>query len=290
MKSILNILKMLGYFLGVLLLTILLNESYYAADNLIAYIKGRDVFVVYPEKIDIYGNHRLSNQKVLQLAGIEKPVNFHDIDTSKLENNLKKNSGWVKGAWVQKSYPDYVKITVEEHVPQIIVNSRKSREGREYNSLWLADGTGRLFMRAEASTYTENLPVLFFDYVSGDEEHQKENMIAREKNIKDALMIVSIWKEFSPECDLETMSFEALQGYSVRCRKGEKLTTEVILRDDRTVDDWRRMIKKFKETSGLLYGQNKWAGEFIFDDADNTDGFRAYLGKVVQNVSKKGEI
>lgn len=290
MKSVLNILKMLGYFFSVVVLVILIIESYYAADSLITTVKRNDVFVVYPEKIDIYGNHRLPNLKVLQLAGIDKPVNFHDIDTAKLENNLKKNSGWVKGAWVQKSYPDYVKITLEEHVPKMIVNSRRNREGREFNSLWLADGAGKLFMRAEASTYNEKLPVLLFDYPSEDEERQKENMIVREKNIRDALMIVSVWNEFSLDCELETMSFETLHGYSVKCRRGGKLSAEVVLKDNCSVDDWRRMVRKFKETSDLLYSQNRWAGEYIFDEADNTDGFRAYLGKVVQNVRKKGEI
>lgn len=290
MKSVLNILKMMGYFFSVVLLAVLINEIFYAGSDLISTLKRNDVFIVSPEKIDIYGNDRLSARKVLQLAGIDKPVNFHDIDTAKLENNLKKNSGWVKGAWVQKSYPDHVKITLEEHVPQMIVNSRRFRDGKDFNSLWLADGAGKLFMKAEASTYNEKLPVLLFDYPSEDEERQKENMILREKNIRDALMIVSVWNEFSPECELETMSYEAFHGYSVKCRRGGKLTAEVVLKDGCSVDDWRRMVRKFKETSDLLYSQNRWAGEYVFDEADNTDGFRAYLGKVVQNVRKKGEI
>lgn len=100
------------------------------------FVLGHDVMtqgrMFAAEEIVVLGNHRLSEAKVLDLAGIEPGTNIFSLNLGTARKRLLAG-GWVAEARVGREIPDRLVIRVREHEPLALLDLGEkfvmSREG-----------------------------------------------------------------------------------------------------------------------------------------------------------------
>ena len=287
MKRFLGIAAGVGYvFCTYVFVSIFAAVFCFAGDAFVMF-KNSERMLVTPENVEINGNERLGREDILFAAGLDKKISFFDVDSKKMMLNL-STCGWVKKAFVEKFFPNSVKIHIEEFKPVIIVNSKKKSpdSDKELFMMWFSDSDGILFKRALPGEVTKDIPMFFLNY-SMHEESKK-----RSESIKKAIFISEKWNGISSHCILSTITYELLDGYSVECAGMNGLKTVIHLKEDFSDDEWVEVMKNVAEVQNLLLAQNKWAGEYEIDRRENNFNGKKYeitYGKLLDKINSKGE-
>lgn len=286
MSTFVRGLKGAGYFACTYICVALIVAFFSLMLDLLVKFKQSDTMLVSPENVEIIGNSRLDRNEILFIAGLDRKVSFFDIDKDKTALSL-TTCGWVKKAFVEKFMPNSVKITIEEFEPVMIVNSikRSSDLQKDTFMMWFSDADGILFKRVVAGETLGDLPVFLLNY-SVPEDRKK-----RSEKIKNAISIAKIWNNISSLCKIKKIDYEAVSGYSMECSRKDGLSTIIHLKESFSDADWRIMMQDAADMSENLLTMNKWAGEYEFDEVDNSltdEKYKMIVGKLVQNV-RKGE-
>jgi len=287
MKRFLGILSCTGYVLCTYVFISLFAAAFCFAGDAFVTFKNSDKMLITPENVEISGNYRLGREDILFAAGLDKKISFFDADRKKMTLNL-TTCGWVKKAFVEKFFPDSVKIHIEEFKPVMIVNSRKKSpdSDKDLFMMWFSDADGILFKRVVPGESSKDMPVFFLNYSTPEEDKK------RPERIKNAIFLAEKWGTISPFCKLDAISYEVLVGYSMECSAGRNLKTVIRLKDEFSGDEWVKMMTDAANAMNSLLAENQWAGEYEFDKVENSFGEKKYetiLGKRVQNI-KKGEL
>ncbi len=287
MKRFLGILSCIGYVLCTYVFISLFAAAFCFAGDAFVTFKNSDKMLITPENVEISGNYRLGREDILFAAGLDKKISFFDADRKKMTLNL-TTCGWVKKAFVEKFFPDSVKIHIEEFKPVMIVNSRKKSpdSDKDLFMMWFSDADGILFKRVVPGESSNDMPVFFLNYSTPEEDKK------RPERIKNAIFLAEKWGTISPFCKLDAISYEVLVGYSMECSAGRNLKTVIRLKDEFSGDEWVKMMTDAANAMNSLLAENQWAGEYEFDKVENSFGEKKYetiLGKRVQNI-KKGEL
>lgn len=276
-----------GYVLCTYVFISLFAAAFCFAGDAFVTFKNSDKMLITPENVEISGNYRLGREDILFAAGLDKKISFFDADRKKMTLNL-TTCGWVKKAFVEKFFPDSVKIHIEEFKPVMIVNSRKKSpdSDKDLFMMWFSDADGILFKRVVPGESSKDMPVFFLNYSTPEEDKK------RPERIKNAIFLAEKWGTISPFCKLDAISYEVLVGYSMECSAGRNLKTVIRLKDEFSGDEWVKMMTDAANAMNSLLAENQWAGEYEFDKVENSFGEKKYetiLGKRVQNI-KKGEL
>ncbi len=287
MKRFLGTLSCIGYVLCTYVFISLFAAAFCFAGDAFVTFKNSDKMLITPENVEISGNYRLGREDILFAAGLDKKISFFDADRKKMTLNL-TTCGWVKKAFVEKFFPDSVKIHIEEFKPVMIVNSRKKSpdSDKDLFMMWFSDADGILFKRVVPGESSNDMPVFFLNYSTPEEDKK------RPERIKNAIFLAEKWGTISPFCKLDAISYEVLVGYSMECSAGRNLKTVIRLKDEFSGDEWVKMMTDAANAMNSLLAENQWAGEYEFDKVENSFGEKKYetiLGKRVQNI-KKGEL
>lgn len=287
MKRFLGTLSCTGYVLCTYVFISLFAAAFCFAGDAFVTFKNSDKMLITPENVEISGNYRLGREDILFAAGLDKKISFFDADRKKMTLNL-TTCGWVKKAFVEKFFPDSVKIHIEEFKPVMIVNSRKKSpdSDKDLFMMWFSDADGILFKRVVPGESSNDMPVFFLNYSTPEEDKK------RPERIKNAIFLAEKWGTISPFCKLDAISYEVLVGYSMECSAGRNLKTVIRLKDEFSGDEWVKMMTDAANAMNSLLAENQWAGEYEFDKVENSFGEKKYetiLGKRVQNI-KKGEL
>ena len=287
MKRFLGILSCTGYVFCTYVFISLFAAAFCFAGDAFVTFKNSDKMLITPENVEISGNYRLGREDILFAAGLDKKISFFDADRKKMTLNL-TTCGWVKKAFVEKFFPDSVKIHIEEFKPVMIVNSRKKSpdSDKDLFMMWFSDADGILFKRVVPGESSKDMPVFFLNYSTPEEDKK------RPERIKNAIFLAEKWGTISPFCKLDAISYEVLVGYSMECSAGRNLKTVIRLKDEFSGDEWVKMMTDAANAMNSLLAENQWAGEYEFDKVENSFGEKKYetiLGKRVQNI-KKGEL
>lgn len=90
------------------------------------------------EKVDVYGNRRLSAEEVIEAANIETGVNLLSIDLDTISERLRRHP-WIRSGSLYRKFPGQLLIEIEERVPRGILASDK---------LYYIDENAKIFTRA----------------------------------------------------------------------------------------------------------------------------------------------
>ncbi|MGI6394822.1 MAG: cell division protein FtsQ/DivIB [bacterium] len=212
------------------------------------------------DRIEVTGNKMLSKKEVVVIAGLEHGKSWFDLDERKTEGYLLAN-GWVKSVLVKKTFPDSVKIVIEEHVPSIVVNIRRPstspQEKKDVYTLWFADYRGVVFKRVFPGETTPSLP---FFYISSDILTEKE----RAKKIVTAVEIAKTWNKTKELCNIKSIEFNFPSGFSADCEAQNSMTTHLTFGDKFQNEEIEKVYEKFQAISNSLAEDGKWAGKYIF--------------------------
>ena len=287
MKRFLRILSAVGYVLCTYLIVSLFAAAFCFAGDAFVTFKNSDKMLITPENVEISGNDRLGRNEILFAAGLDKKISFFDADRKKMTLSL-TTCGWVKKAFVEKSFPDSVRIHIEEFKPVMIVNSRKKSpdSDKDLFMMWFSDADGILFKRVVPGESSNDIPVFFLNYSTPEEDKK------RPERIKNAIFLAEKWGNIFSACRLNSISYEVLAGYSVECSAGKDLKTVIRFKDEFSGEEWVEMMKDAATAMDDLLARNQWAGEYEFDRVENRFGEKRHetiIGKRVQNI-KKGEL
>lgn len=286
MKGLVKILKGAGYLLCVYIFVSFFAAAFCFAGDTFETFKNSDRMLITPENVEISGNDRLSREDILLVAGLEKKISFFDADSKKMMLSL-STCGWVKKAFVEKFFPNSVKIHIEEFKPAMVVTSRKkSSDSDKYAYLpWFSDADGILFKKALSREIPKNMPTFYLEYSTP--EYEKK----RPEKIKNAIFLAEKWGNLNPLCQLKSISYEFLAGYSILCvLEKRRLETVIHLKEDASADEWSLMMEKTSGAIRELLAKNQWVWEYDFDKVKNNFGeteFEIIFGRLV-NI-KKGE-
>lgn len=74
------------------------------------------------KNIYILGNNLLSDQEIIELAGIENYPSFYKTLSKNIKNNIKK-SPFIKSVTIKKKFFNVLEINIEEYTPLFIMNN-----------------------------------------------------------------------------------------------------------------------------------------------------------------------
>ena len=285
MKKFLRILSTIGYVLCTYLFVSLFAAAFCFARGAFETFKNSDTMLITPENVEIVGNEMMNREEILFVTGLDKKTSFFDANSSKITVSL-TTCGWVKKAFVEKFFPNSVKIHIEEFKPTIVVTSRKKSSDSDKDSYlpWFSDADGILFKKAVSHEIRKDMPTFYIDYSTPEEDKK------RSEKIKNAIFIADKWKDSNPLCQLKSISYEFLAGYSILCSLEKKrLETVVHLKEELSSDEWSRMIKAASGAMRDLLAKNQWVREYDFDKVKNDFGeteFEIIFGKLV-NIKKE---
>jgi len=285
MKKFVAILKSAGYLFCTYVFVSLFAAAFCFAGDTFETFKNSDRMLITPENVEIAGNDRLSREDILFVAGLDKKISFFDADSKKMTLNL-STCGWVKKAFVEKFFPNSVKIHIEEFKPAMVVTSRKkSSDSDKYSFMpWFSDADGILFKKALSREIPKDMPTFYLKYSTPEEEKK------RPEKIKNAIFLAEKWGNLNSLCQLRSISYEFLAGYSILCSLEKKrLETVIHLKEDASVDEWDLMMQKTSGAIRDLLAKNQWVWEYDFDKVKNNFGeteFVMIFGKLV-NIKKE---
>lgn len=271
MKKFLWILSGMGYMVCIYIFVSLFAAAFCFAGDAFKTFKNSEKMLITPENVEITGNNRLGREDILFVAGLDKKISFFDADSKKMMLNL-STCGWVKKAFVEKFFPDSVKIHIEEFKPVMIVNSRKKSpdSDKDLFMMWFSDADGILFKRVVHGESSNDMPVFFLNY-SNPEDDKK-----RPERIKNAIFLAEKWGETYPSCRLNSISYEILAGYSIECSIESGYTTVIRLKDEFTGEEWTEMMQNAASAMKSLLAKKHWAKEYDFDRVENVLGEKKY--------------
>lgn len=106
-------------------------------------------------EVTVYGQRRLSEARIRQLAGLEPGMSVWSVDTGAAEDRLRAEP-WLRSAVVRRDLPHRVAIQVREHRPVAILAPEDAK-----GTLYYVAGHGTIFAAVSASDATD------FPYLSG---------------------------------------------------------------------------------------------------------------------------
>jgi len=99
--------------------------------------------------IQVSGHHHLTEEQVLQLAGIERGQNILSVNLGQARKRLISH-GWIADAAVNRKLPDGLGIVIREHTPAALIDIGPG---------FLMDAQGRVFKKVRPGE-ARKLPVV----------------------------------------------------------------------------------------------------------------------------------
>jgi cell division protein FtsQ len=106
-------------------------------------------FLVEPNSVMVTGLVKLSRSEVMEVAGLNKPINYLTLNSQAVKNSL-KYIPWIDRVDITRSFPNGIKINIVEFEPKAIVNL-------EY--LYYIDSQGMPFKKLEPGEIS-SLPII----------------------------------------------------------------------------------------------------------------------------------
>jgi cell division septal protein FtsQ len=171
------------------------------------YVSKSDYFAV--KKVIISGLNNISREEILEITGLNRPVNIWLFDADQAAAALSTLS-WLDEARVSKTMPDRVTIEIVEHRPKLLVSL-----GR----LYFLDDKGILFKELEP---WENPDLAI---VSGFTE---DELLSRTPGVETALAeVFSLVEVLAARQDIfkldhiSEINYDAVRGLTIFARRGE---------------------------------------------------------------------
>ena len=287
MKRLIRILSWAGYILSTYILVSFFAAAFCFAQDAFETFKNSETLLITPENVEISGIKRMKKDEVLFITGLDRKLSFFDADRKKMVQNLTL-CGWVKKAFVEKFFPNSVKIRIEEFEPVMIVNSRQKSPdtNKDVFMMWFSDADGILFKRVVSGEVDDDMPMFFLNYSTPEEDKK------RPEKIKNAVFLAEKWKNISPICRLNAINYEILSGYSMECSLQNGIKSEIHLKEDVSSDLWEKMLEDAALAMNSFIAKKEWVGEYEFDKLDNDYSGKKYeiiMGKRVQNIKLGGD-
>ncbi len=258
-KKIQKFLKITGAFFVIYFFVFIFSATTFKISQEIDNLKKSETVKVYPKNVKIMGNKHISREEVLLLAGLDHEKSYYALDKKQIRLYIETNR-WVKNCFVEKIFPNKIKILIEEYKPAIIVNSRKSSDKDSGYSLWFAGKDGVVFKKTFPLENKEKLPIFYIDY----------NEVGRNERVEKIKMAVKINNVLATKdgiCDSLAIYYNVTEGFFADCKK-KRRTVRLFL--GQISDKMLFKIKdKFKNSFSKLKKRKYWAKEFYFDDKNN---------------------
>ena len=280
MVRFVKILKIFMYTFLIYLAVFVFCAGIVFAENTVSDWKEKDSVIIKPEGVEISGTNRLSRELVLLVTGLNERVSWFDIDERSLEKYL-YSTGWVKKSTVKKTFPDSIRIVVEEFVPSIIVSSVNKKGGETSDSMyamWFADKNGIIFKMAFPGEIDDQIPFFHIDSDVSLDGGQRDAVV------KNAVLIAEDWKDAGNICEIRSMRYDSIGNYIADCEGHNGLVTVIHMGKFENRDDIGEMSRRFMDTAGKLQQKNIWAGEYIFEGSGTNR--RIVVGKVVKKIKR----
>ena len=104
--------------------------------------------------VEVQGNSMVSEQQVLEKAGLTRGTSMLGLDIPKIEKNI-KGLPWVDEVEIKRHWPSNVMVVVSEYSPLALINLA----GDEKKHLYYVDRYGHVFAQTKSSTDLD-FPVL----------------------------------------------------------------------------------------------------------------------------------
>jgi cell division septal protein FtsQ len=72
-------------------------------------------------RIDVKGNHKVSEEEILERAEIQVGTNIFRLDLGRVEDSIREDKR-IKEVWVKRKLPNWISIEVEEKKPALWIN------------------------------------------------------------------------------------------------------------------------------------------------------------------------
>lgn len=273
-KKIKAVFNALSYILPVYFLTFFGTVVVTTVSAKISEYRKSEEVKVTPDKIEIFGNSRISRETLLIQADLENDISYFDIDKEKIKFYISSN-GWVEKCLVKKIFPDRIKILIKEYEPVIIVSRLTKTDQGHIVDPWFADKRGYLFKKAHHREIDSVYPVF----------HAGEVEKVSEEHVRTAVSLAESWEKLEKKqgylCSLTSIRFSSSEGYKLSCEFSDGRIATVsagyFSRGDASVDDF---ANRFFSTAGKLDRKGLWAGNYIFEQHSQ--------GRIiVDNLSRK---
>jgi len=159
-------------------------------------------------EVEIFGNTRIPKQTILEVSSLKRGEPIFAINLDDVRTNLLQIP-WVSEVGIQRKLPNTVRIDLQEHNAQLIVNA---------GSLYLANSAGQLFKTYQAEDNL-NLPI-----VTGLEKIlENDQTYLHADPIRDALALVQTFASFEKTLGeqtlgrLEEIHWDNMFGFSIFC-------------------------------------------------------------------------
>ncbi len=251
-------------------------------ENSISSWKSSESVIVAPQKVDITGLNRLTREIILLVTGLNKEKSWFDIDERELEKFI-YSTGWVRKCTVKKTFPDSVRIVVEEFEPAIVVSSFKNKKDPDsgsYYTMWFADRTGFVFKKAFPGEMDDSLPFLHIERdvvpIHGEEK--------RMSIIKKAVILSDSLKKASEICSVKSVRYSSTNSFTADCENEKGMITTIHMENFEEQTEVAEMSSRFLNTAQKLRSKNIWAGEYIFEGTGNDR--KIIVGKFVKRANR----
>ena len=197
------------------------------------------------DTVHVKGNHRLTQDHVLDLAGVRKGENIFSLNIGAIDQRLRLND-WIDEVVVRRVLPNGLAIQVHEREPFFW--------RRKGDRIFYADRQGRFIAPVSAGHFV-SLPLLIYNSTSSYEQRQLSNVeqwLSR-KQAPFSLGEVS-WVRFVSEEIIEV----ALLGRDLTVKVG---TEHLVLNCSRLVRIWRDLASRGELVQSeriLVYGGTGW--------------------------------
>jgi len=279
-RKFVRVVKILTFLFSIYLAVFVFTAGIISADNTLSSWKEKESVKIDPAKVEIEGLVRLTRETVILVTGLDEGISWFDVDERSLEKYI-YSTGWVKNCMVKKTFPDSIRIVIEEFSPAIIVSNIKAEKKDDRENLyamWFADSDGTVFKKAFPGEIDDSIP---FFHIDGDVVTSESE---REKIIKNGVTIARAWQNADEICSVQSLRYNSSGQYTADCEGENGLVTIIHLGNFISMEETANMSRRFLDTALKLRTKNIWAGEYIFEGTESNK--RIVVGKVVKKINR----
>lgn len=190
------------------------------------------------EKVDVYGNRRLSAEEVIEAANIETGVNLLSIDLDTISERLRRHP-WIRSGSLYRKFPGQLLIEIEERVPRGIVASDK---------LYYIDENAKIFTRALPGDPVD-LPL--FTGIEPDELRSNPEEV--QESLRSGLKLTELLDRNDSEFNLTNvreMNISPEDGLTLKMKSGQILVFGL--------SDFETKIARYERLRKFLSNRGQW--------------------------------
>jgi hypothetical protein len=278
--KVLKTLRILFVFFSIYLFVFIFSAGIVSAENSVSKWKEKESVIVMPDKVEIKGINRLTREMVLLVTGLYSGKSWFDIDERVLEEYV-FSTAWVKKCTVKKTFPDSIRIVIEEFDPAIVVSGVKNKDDssdKNIYAMWFADKSGVVFKKAFPGEIDDSLPFFHIDKDVQPKEEEKALIVKKAVAVADSL------KKASKICAVKSIRYNATSQFSADCERADNMVTTIHLGTFEKTEELIAMSERFLNTALKLRKKNIWAGEYIFEGSGKER--KIIVGKIIKNKER----